>query len=49
MLSMTQSTESKEKKEIWGKQGTDSGLGPQEYPLPQMEPPSLTDICAWTA
>lgn len=28
MLSMTQSTESKEKKEIWGAEGTDSGLGP---------------------
>lgn len=28
MLSMTHSTESKEKKEIWGKQGADSGLGP---------------------
>lgn len=42
MLSMTQSTESKEKKEIWGKEGIDSGLRPPKYPLPQMEPLSCT-------
>lgn len=33
MLSMTHSTESKEKKEIWGEEGADSGLGPSGGPL----------------
>lgn len=48
MLSMTQSTESKEKKEIWEKEGIDSGLRPPKCLLLQMEPPSCTGIHAWS-
>lgn len=38
MLSMTQSTESKEKKEIWRKQVHAQGRGPQGDPLPRVGP-----------
>lgn len=42
MLSMTHSTESKEKKEIWEKQGAGSGLGPsgvESYQGGSLPPP----------
>lgn len=48
MLSMTQSTESKEKKETWGNQVHAQGWGPQRCPLPRVGP-SFTDIHAWQA
>lgn len=40
MLSMTQSTESKEKKEIWGREDVTSGLGSSPVLL-QNKPPSF--------
>lgn len=36
MLSMTQSTESKEKKETWGNQVHTQGWGPQRCPVPRV-------------
>jgi hypothetical protein len=45
MLSMTQSTESKEKKEIWGKTVPTQAGTFTSTPLPWIEPPSFTDTC----
>lgn len=49
MLSMTHSTESKEKKEIWGNRVQTQGWDAQEWELPRREPPSVTLIRAWRA
>lgn len=47
MLSMTHSTESKEKKEIWGNRVQTQGWDAQEWGLPRREPPFVTLIRAW--
>lgn len=49
MLSMTHSTDSKEKKEIWGDREQIQGWDAQERGLPRREPPSCTLIRAWVA